>query len=233
MECKPFNISVLLVAPGAVKSNISNNQASRFSLPSDSLYKSFLHNIIERLHLSQTSNAMPSKAFAKEVVTKALRRNPPSYMTLGGNSSLFSFVKYLPRTWVFWLLWRRFSKKNWTGPCTPRFHSSNFPRPLFSVGHLQRERATPCSGFHIQTSLVEVTMASDPTRVKQYTTPLHTHYLTSSIYVSTFRVLLGSSFFVFRTERLHRLRGTPSPSRPRAAPRYIWKRMSLDVTCPK
>ena len=112
MECKPFNISVLLVAPGAVKSNISNNQASRFSLPSDSLYKSFLHNIIERLHLSQTSNAMPSKAFAKEVVTKALRRNPPSYMTLGGNSSLFSFVKYLPRTWVFWLLWRRFSKKN-------------------------------------------------------------------------------------------------------------------------
>lgn len=49
MELRPFNIDVLLVAPGGTKSNLSQNQASTFNLPSDSLYVSYLDSIIGRM----------------------------------------------------------------------------------------------------------------------------------------------------------------------------------------
>ncbi|GAB5585800.1 hypothetical protein Unana1_00700 [Umbelopsis nana] len=38
MELKPFNIQVVVVAPGGVRSNIAKNAGTRYFLPSDSIY---------------------------------------------------------------------------------------------------------------------------------------------------------------------------------------------------
>ncbi|TFK36918.1 oxidoreductase [Crucibulum laeve] len=111
IECKPFNISVVHVAPGAIKSNFSANGANHFTLPPNTLYSNFLPNILQRIHASQGSNRMPTEAFAKEVVSKTLRPNPPRYMTIGGHSRLFSLFKWLPRSWVLLRLWQFYSKK--------------------------------------------------------------------------------------------------------------------------
>ncbi|KII94121.1 hypothetical protein PLICRDRAFT_153495 [Plicaturopsis crispa FD-325 SS-3] len=111
MECKPFNIDVMLVAPGSVKSNISANSLQHYAMPPDSLYKDYFEQIVARISLSQTSGTMPTDAFAKKVVAKALARKPPSYMTLGGNAFMLGALQWLPRAWALWYLWRRFSKK--------------------------------------------------------------------------------------------------------------------------
>jgi len=110
MECKPFNIDVMLVLPGSVKSNISKNQASIFTFSRDSLYTRYLDNVIARIHASQGNNALPADKFAEQVVAKALGRDPPLYFRLGGNVWLFSTFKWLPRTWVLWLMWKFHSK---------------------------------------------------------------------------------------------------------------------------
>jgi 1-acylglycerone phosphate reductase len=105
MECRPFNIKVLLVAPGGVKSNISANQT--YDPPPDTLYAGFMERILARRDISQSS-PMPTDVFAKRVVTDALAPTPPSYMTLGKNSMLFWFLTWLPRHWLLSILWKRF-----------------------------------------------------------------------------------------------------------------------------
>jgi 1-acylglycerone phosphate reductase len=109
MECKPFNISVLHVSSGGVKSNIAAKAGARFRLVDHTLYSAFLPNIFQRINASQ-SNSIPTKKFANEVVSKALQTYPPVYMTLGGHSWLFAFFKWLPKTWVLHILWRQYSK---------------------------------------------------------------------------------------------------------------------------
>lgn len=109
MELKPFNISVLHVSPGAVKSNISNNGIARFALAPDTLYSKYLSFIIKRIHSSQGPISMPSKHFAEQVVSNALRKNPRRYMSIGGNSRMFACLKWLPRGVVLAYMWRLFS----------------------------------------------------------------------------------------------------------------------------
>jgi len=110
MECKPFNISVLHICPGAVKSNISANGAKDFSLPPDSLYSAYLSNILKRIYASQSPTTMPAEVFAKQVVSKALRPRPPLYVLLGGQAMLFKVLRWLPKRWVLFLMWREYSK---------------------------------------------------------------------------------------------------------------------------
>ncbi|PPQ67156.1 hypothetical protein CVT25_005757 [Psilocybe cyanescens] len=111
MELQPLNISVLHVAPGAVKSNIANNGASRFSLAPGTLYADFLSDIHRRISSSQGPNSIPSQVFAQKVVANALRKSPPRYMTLGGNATLFKVLKWLPRGFVLYLMWKGYSKR--------------------------------------------------------------------------------------------------------------------------
>ncbi|XP_006454042.1 hypothetical protein AGABI2DRAFT_189366 [Agaricus bisporus var. bisporus H97] len=111
MECRPLGIKVFHVAPGAVQSNIANTGAANFSLPENSLYKSYLANIMDRIYSSQGSNSMSSGVFAKRVVAKALQPNPPVYLCEGGNAWLFKLFMWLPRVAVLGFMWRRFSKK--------------------------------------------------------------------------------------------------------------------------
>ena len=111
MELKPLGISVFHVAPGATKSNIAANGTSRFSLSPDSLYAAYLPDIIRRINASQGPASMPTKVFAKKVVSKALKTSPPRYMMLGGHSGMFALLKWLPRQLTLWMLWRMWSKK--------------------------------------------------------------------------------------------------------------------------
>lgn len=105
MECRPFNIKVLLVAPSGIKSNIAANQT--YNPPPYTLYARFIGKILARRDISQSS-PMPTDVFAKRVVTKALAPTPPSYMTLGKNAMLFWFLTWLPRHWVLSIFWKRF-----------------------------------------------------------------------------------------------------------------------------
>jgi 1-acylglycerone phosphate reductase len=109
MECRPLGISVMHVAPGAVKSNISNNAAALYTLPPDSLYKKYLPNIMQRLYVSQRPGSMPTEKFAKEIVSKALKTSPPSYMMAGGWATFVWIMKWLPRGIVLNLMWWKFA----------------------------------------------------------------------------------------------------------------------------
>ncbi|KAG7452387.1 oxidoreductase [Guyanagaster necrorhizus] len=111
MECRPLGINVMHVAPGSVTSNFSRNQEKWFSLPENTLYATFLPNIMERMYASQTKSSMSNEEFAKHIVDKALAKPPPSYISVGGNALLFWVFKWLPRAWVLGLLWRLYSKK--------------------------------------------------------------------------------------------------------------------------
>jgi hypothetical protein len=110
MECKPFNIDVFHVAPGAVKSNISANGARDYNLPPDSLYSAYLPNIIKRTYASQSPATMPTEVFAKKVVSAALGPNPPLYLLAGGKIWLFHLMRWLPKSWVLFLMWREYSQ---------------------------------------------------------------------------------------------------------------------------
>ncbi|KAG2360003.1 hypothetical protein BDR07DRAFT_1290890 [Suillus spraguei] len=112
MECKPFGVKVMLVAPGAVQSNISANQAATLKLSPTSIYKPYFDRVYERLHISQGKASMPTDEFARRVVAKVLSPNPPTYISIGGGSGLFAFLQWLPRWLVFWIMgsktvWRK------------------------------------------------------------------------------------------------------------------------------
>jgi 1-acylglycerone phosphate reductase len=107
MECRPFNIKVLLVAPGGIRSNISANQG--YNPAPNTLYAKYADKILARMNISQSS-PMPTDVFAKQVVRKALAPNPPSYMTSGRGSIIFWLLTWLPRVWVLSLLWNRFGE---------------------------------------------------------------------------------------------------------------------------
>ncbi|KAL5494967.1 AYR1 [Sanghuangporus weigelae] len=112
MECQPLGISVVLVAPGSIKSNLADNQAKRFNLPPTSLYQSFLQQMHRRMYTSQGRGSMPTSAFAKTVVERVMSRaGPPSYILLGGHTLTIRFLRWLPRGLVLWLVWRAFSAK--------------------------------------------------------------------------------------------------------------------------
>ncbi|TFK30855.1 NAD(P)-binding protein [Coprinopsis marcescibilis] len=113
MELQPFNIQVIHVAPGAVKSNIAANVLEGFELAENTLYGAYIPDILRRIKASQAPNTMPNEQFARQVVGKALRRQHPfyTYLSLGGNSVLFAMLKWLPKTWVMRLVWNTYSKK--------------------------------------------------------------------------------------------------------------------------
>jgi 1-acylglycerone phosphate reductase len=109
MELKPFNIKVMLVAPGAVQSNIADHSTAAFKLPPDSLYKGYLASIMYRMEYSQkVPGSYTAARFAAVVVDKALRRRPPFYLTLAPPSFLFTIFGWLPTALVRFILGRYF-----------------------------------------------------------------------------------------------------------------------------
>jgi short-subunit dehydrogenase len=104
MECKPFGVKVMLVAPGQVRSNIFANQAATLELSPTSIYKPYFDRMYERLNDSQPKGSMDTDEFARRLVAKVLSPNPPSYISLGGMSGLFEFFCWLPHWLVLWIV---------------------------------------------------------------------------------------------------------------------------------
>ena len=107
------------VAPGSVKSNISNNQLNAFQIPENSLWKAYLPSMIRRINASQNQASMNTAEFAKRVVDRILenrrgavqvRRHMVSHCIEGGNKLLFKFFLVVPGSWVSWLMWRIYGK---------------------------------------------------------------------------------------------------------------------------
>ncbi|KAF9219038.1 NAD(P)-binding protein [Gyrodon lividus] len=107
MECKPFGIKVMLVAPGGVTSNISKNQAATFKLSPTTMYKDYESKIVQRMNASENPGGMNTDEFARRVVTQALSAKPPPYMTLGNYSTLCAFYQWLPRQYVLGEIYKR------------------------------------------------------------------------------------------------------------------------------
>lgn len=110
LECKPFNITVTLISPGAVKSNIANNAVNSIHMPEDSLYRPYRDSIVARIMASQGPNSMPGEEFARLAVNATLAEKPPRFISIGGGVTMWKIFTWLPKTLVLLLLWRRFLK---------------------------------------------------------------------------------------------------------------------------
>lgn len=109
LECKPFNIKVMLVSAGSVQSNIIGKHDD-FQLAPGSLYSGFFHNIRARLEAARDKEAMKASVFAEDVISKVDSPNPPSYLLTGGKVGTYKLMGYLPRSWILAIVWNMFSK---------------------------------------------------------------------------------------------------------------------------
>ncbi|KAG2430445.1 hypothetical protein HXX76_009968 [Chlamydomonas incerta] len=108
LELKPFGVKVVLLAPGAVRSNIGENNLKRFE-DRFSLYAPFAEAIRRRTTLSQQDNSMPTELFARRVVATLLAPSPPRHFSLGGFVRLTKFAMWWPMWLRDWTLARRFN----------------------------------------------------------------------------------------------------------------------------
>ncbi|KAJ3783876.1 hypothetical protein GGU10DRAFT_359688 [Lentinula aff. detonsa] len=84
VELAPFNIKVINLLTGGVKSNISRP----LSLPEDSIYKSIEQSLLQkRVGISQVT-ALPTAQYAIRVVTELSKPNPRAWFWLGDKSFL-------------------------------------------------------------------------------------------------------------------------------------------------
>jgi short-subunit dehydrogenase len=109
MECRPFNVKVMVVCPGGIKTNVSQNAATRFELQPKSLYSEYLDCIMKRMWASQIPSSMSAEQFAKIVAAKALGRYPPFYLTMGSHTVTFGILKWLPRMWALNYMWKTYA----------------------------------------------------------------------------------------------------------------------------
>ncbi|KAJ7613820.1 NAD-P-binding protein [Mycena polygramma] len=109
MECKPFNIRVVLAAAGSVKTKIIGKQDD-FKLAPNSIYAGFFHNIRQRLEAARDGSEMPVDEFAEALVAKVIRSNPPREIMIGGSTTMFRFLALIPRFLYLNIIWSMFSK---------------------------------------------------------------------------------------------------------------------------
>ncbi|KAF3795311.1 NADPH-dependent 1-acyldihydroxyacetone phosphate reductase [Nymphaea thermarum] len=107
MELKSFNIDVITVVPGGIKTNLANNSLTSYSkLPEWKFYKPFEAVIQARTHSSQGNKCTPAEEFAEKTVTVVLRKNPPAWFSYGRYSTIFSILYHVP-LWVRDSVFRR------------------------------------------------------------------------------------------------------------------------------
>ncbi|KAM1048344.1 hypothetical protein ACFX1X_027802 [Malus domestica] len=99
VELKPFGIDVVLVMPGAVRSNFGSANVERLGGQGWKLYKKFKEAIAERARASQGRKATDGGVFARHVAQKVLRPRPPKVISFGHMTGLFAVLSWSP-LWV-------------------------------------------------------------------------------------------------------------------------------------
>lgn len=110
MELAPFGIQVLLVAPGAIRSNIASNtlQNVRF------YFGIFPRDMVEnRLRASQQNNPTKTEDFARDCAAVIQKKTLPSYFIAGARSLAFRICYHFPTFVTDYLLRRRFGLLTW------------------------------------------------------------------------------------------------------------------------
>ncbi|EJT98307.1 NADP-binding protein [Dacryopinax primogenitus] len=109
-ECTPFNVQVMTLLPGFVKSHIIDNMHG-FNVSPTSVYQPWNEALQKRFSASQTNpSCMPTKQFAKIVVKELLRKELKWFFYSGGYSTWMWFMTLWPRKWALQYFWRRNSK---------------------------------------------------------------------------------------------------------------------------
>ncbi|CAA3002272.1 NADPH-dependent 1-acyldihydroxyacetone phosphate reductase-like [Olea europaea subsp. europaea] len=99
VELRPFEIDVILVVPGAIKSNLGSNNIERSKDYDWKVYKDFKESIIERARASQVGKSTDATLFARHVASKVLSPKPPKQIVFGHMTGLFTFLSWSP-LWV-------------------------------------------------------------------------------------------------------------------------------------
>lgn len=110
MELAGFNIKVVIVAPGAIKSSIGDTGGKAITVSQSSAYKNVEDMIRYRAVYSQTGKPAPTPTdvFAREVVSKCTVKRPSAYLTTGSRSTIVKILYYLPMFVREWFLKRYF-----------------------------------------------------------------------------------------------------------------------------
>ncbi|KAI0714969.1 NAD-P-binding protein [Earliella scabrosa] len=107
MECTPFNISVVLITSGGARSNIIKNMNEHWTVPSTTLYTDYIDVIRDMFDPVHALKVTPIDEYARELVARTLKSSPPRHIVMGYGTTLFNFLKWLPRGFLYRLLWDR------------------------------------------------------------------------------------------------------------------------------
>ncbi|OAY35636.1 short-chain dehydrogenase virD [Manihot esculenta] len=99
VELKPFGINVVLVVPGAIRSNFGRATSEKLANYDWKLYKDFKEAIAERARASQAAKATDATVFARHVAAKVLSPKPPRQIVFGHMTGLFAVLSWSP-LWV-------------------------------------------------------------------------------------------------------------------------------------
>lgn len=118
LELAGFNIKVVVVAPGAIKSSFATNTTKTYPttddpndlgyLPPESLYKHVEDLVKFRAEFSQQGQPTPSETFATTVREWVTRSNPGAYLFTGKKSLAVWIAYYLPISVKDWVIGRIF-----------------------------------------------------------------------------------------------------------------------------
>jgi 1-acylglycerone phosphate reductase len=121
MELKPFNVRVMVVVAGTVRSNIATHYSS-LHLPSASIYQPANDLFEWRKNFSQTTATMPTDQFAEGVVTQALKGEGWFGGLIGGTPN--------------WYWHGGMASTSWLASCMPRWLGEAITAYFFKVPQL-------------------------------------------------------------------------------------------------
>lgn len=96
VELRPFGINVVLVVPGAIRWNFGNAAVEKLGQQDWKLYEEFKGAIEERGRASQSGKSTDAGSFARHVVKRVLRPNPPKRIVFGHVTALFALLSWAP-----------------------------------------------------------------------------------------------------------------------------------------
>jgi hypothetical protein len=117
-ELRFFNVHTLLVAPGAITSNIASTGLKDYHAPSNSLYQDYTKAVIDRISLSQTEPARLSSDQAARIIVDRVLGSDESHLPLFGFLGLLAI-----RRW-------------WLGPADARWMKTKGVLRLGKMAHV-------------------------------------------------------------------------------------------------